>query len=98
MGEQIETIVLLNGFAWHTRPSPPTSDELAEAARPYFEQIIEKFGADRAMFESNFPVEKISSSYRVLWNAFKKVARGYSPSEKSMLFHDTASRVYRLGT
>jgi predicted TIM-barrel fold metal-dependent hydrolase len=88
----------VNGFGWHRRPSPPTSDELAEAARPYFEYAIEKFGPDRAMFESNFPVEKISSGYKVLWNAFKKAARGYSPLEKAKLFHDTATRVYRVGT
>lgn len=87
----------VNGFAWHTRDNPPTSDELAEAARPYFEFAIEKFGPDRAMFESNFPVEKISAGYRTMWNALKKVARGYSPSEKAKLFHDTATRVYRLG-
>ncbi len=86
----------VNGFAWHKRERPPTSDELAEATRPYFEFVIEKFGPDRAMFESNFPVEKISTGYRVLWNSLKKVARGYSPSEKAKLFHDTAARVYRL--
>jgi L-fuconolactonase len=88
----------VNGFAFHEEVKPPTSDELAQAARPYFEYAIEKFGPDRAMFESNFPVEKISCSYRVLWNAFKKLARGYSPSEKAKLFHDTATRVYRIGT
>jgi predicted TIM-barrel fold metal-dependent hydrolase len=87
----------VNGWAWHKRPKPPTSDELAEAARPYFEYVIEKFGPDRAMFESNFPVEKISASYKTLWNAFKKIARNYSPSEKAKLFHDTAARVYRIG-
>lgn len=87
----------VNGFAWHKREAPPTSDELAEAARPYFEHVIEKFGVERAMFQSNFPVEKISSSYRVLWNAFKKIARNYSPAEKAKLFHDTATRVYRIG-
>jgi predicted TIM-barrel fold metal-dependent hydrolase len=84
------------GWGWHERPKPPTSDELAEAARPYYEFCIEKFGPDRAMFESNFPVDKVSTSYRVLWNAFKKVARNYSPSEKAKLFHDTATRVYKI--
>lgn len=86
----------VNGFAWHTRPTPPTSDEMAEAAQPYFDHVIENFGPDRAMFESNFPVEKISTGYKTLWNAFKKVARGYSPLERAKLFHDTATRVYRL--
>jgi predicted TIM-barrel fold metal-dependent hydrolase len=49
------------------------------------------------MFESNFPVEKISTGYKVLWNAFKKAARGYSPLEKAKLFRDTATRVYGIG-
>ena len=48
------------------------------------------------MFESNFPVDKVSCSYAVLWNAFKRVAAGFSETEKNALFHDTAARVYRL--
>jgi L-fuconolactonase len=84
------------GFGWHERPAPPTSEELAAATRPYFETAIELFGADRCMFESNFPVDKVSSSYGVLWNSFKRIAAGYNPREKAKLFHDTAVRVYRL--
>ena len=48
------------------------------------------------MFESNFPVDKLSCSYPVLWNAFKRVAADFTPDEKALLFHDTAARVYRL--
>jgi len=48
------------------------------------------------MFESNFPVDKASTSYTVLWNAFKRLSQGFSESERAALFHDTASRVYRL--
>ena len=54
------------------------------------------FGPDRCMFESNFPVDKASCSYRTLWNSFKKIAAGASAAEKAALFHDTAARVYRL--
>jgi predicted TIM-barrel fold metal-dependent hydrolase len=57
---------------------------------------MECFGPERCMFESNFPVDKASVSYGVLWNAFKKLAAGCSESEKAALFHDTATRVYRL--
>jgi L-fuconolactonase len=84
------------GFGWHTRPAPPTSTELAEATAPYFRFCIERFGANRCMFESNFPVDKISSGYGVLWNSFKRVAHDYTPTERAALFHDTATRVYRL--
>jgi len=84
------------GFGWHEKPMPPTSRELCDATRRYYETAIEHFGADRCMFESNFPVDKISCSYNVLWNSFKRITEDYSASEKAKLFHDTAVRVYRL--
>ena len=86
----------MNGFGWHDRSRPPSSQELADATRNYYDVTIEKFGADRCMFESNFPVDKASCSYTVLWNAFKRMTSGGSASEKAKLFHDTAARVYRL--
>ena len=86
----------VNGFGWHERPRPPSSQELAEATRHYYDFTIEKFGADRCMFESNFPVDAVSCSYTVLWNSFKRLTAGCSASEKAKLFHDTAARVYRL--
>ena len=84
------------GFGWHERPAPPTSEELAGATRRYYETAMGAFGPDRCMFESNFPVDKISCSYGVLWNSFKRVTRDFSTDEKAKLYHDTAARVYRL--
>jgi len=49
------------------------------------------------MFESNFPVDAHSYSYKVVWNCFKRVTRDFAAAERSALFHDTATRVYRLG-
>ena len=86
----------VNGFGWHKRELPPTSDELVAATRDWYLHSIDVFGPGRCMFESNFPVDKLSCSYGVLWNAFKKIARGFSETEKASLFHDTAKRVYRL--
>ncbi len=86
----------LNGFGWHEQARPPTSEELMQATRPYYDFTIERFGPDRSMFESNFPVDMVSCSYNVLWNSFKRLTAGYSESEKAKLFHDTASRIYRL--
>ena len=86
----------MNGFGWHERSRPPGSQELMEATRRYYEHTIERFGADRCMFESNFPVDKASCSYTVLWNSFKRLTARYSEAEKARLFHDTAARVYRL--
>jgi predicted TIM-barrel fold metal-dependent hydrolase len=84
------------GFGWSERNSLPDSVELAEAMAPYYLSCIEQFGVDRCMFESNFPVDKVSYSYTVMWNAFKRIAHDFSPEDKAALFHDTAARVYRL--
>jgi L-fuconolactonase len=84
------------GFDWHLRPLPPTSDELVKAYAPYFKHTIDRFGPDRCMFESNFPVDMISCSYNVLWNANKKMVKGASAKEKAAMFHDTATGFYRL--
>jgi len=86
----------LCGFGWNERATPPNSTELAEAMAPYYQSCIEQFGANRCMFESNFPVDKVSYSYTVMWNAFKRIAKDFSPKERAALFHDTAVRVYRL--
>jgi predicted TIM-barrel fold metal-dependent hydrolase len=48
------------------------------------------------MFESNFPVDKASCSYTVLWNALKRVASSYTEAESRWLLHDTAAKFYRL--
>ena len=84
------------GFGWNDWDVPPDSDELAEPIAPYVHWCIERFGADRCMFESNFPVDKGSYSYTVLWNAFKRISKDFSPGERAALFHDTAAKVYRL--
>lgn len=84
------------GFAWHERSRPPSSEELATAWRPYIATCIEAFGPQRCMFESNFPVDKVSCSYPVLWNAFKRLTAGYSATEKHALFLDTAQKFYKV--
>jgi L-fuconolactonase len=94
LGGQAMTI---RGLTFHEEPLPPSSGELAKAWRPYMETCIEAFGAERCMFESNFPVDKGMCSYPVIWNAYKRLAAGYSATEKAALFHDTATRFYRLG-
>ncbi len=86
----------VNGFGYHHQPLPPSSGEMAAAWKPYMETAIEAFGADRCMFESNFPVDKGMCSYPVLWNAFKRIAAGCSADEKAALFHRTAARFYSL--
>jgi L-fuconolactonase len=84
------------GFDWHARATPIGSEELAAAMAPYMNYCIEKFGPNRCMFESNFPVDKVSFSYHVMYNAFKRLSQGYSATERSAMFHDTAVRAYRV--
>ena len=84
------------GFDWHARDTPASSEELAESMAPLMNYCIEQFGPERSMFESNFPVDKVSYSYNVMYNAFKRLSQGYSASERAAMFHDTAARVYRI--
>ena len=84
------------GFEWHKKDIPPNSIELAEATAPYFDFCIERFGTKRCMFESNFPVDKVSCSYNVLWNSFKRITLSFSEEEKRDLFHDVAAQTYGL--
>ena len=83
-------------FGWHLRDAPATSDEVVAAQRDYYLYAIDCFGPERCMFESNFPVDKLSMSYHVYWNAMKKIAAAFSESEKHSLFSGTATRVYNL--
>ena len=85
-----------NGFGWHEKPKPPSSKELMEATRHYYDFTIEQFGIDRCMFESNFPVDQVTCSYNTLWNSFKLLTKTYSTDEKARLYNDNATRVYKL--
>jgi predicted TIM-barrel fold metal-dependent hydrolase len=85
-----------NGFGWDTADRPPTSDEFVAVQLRYYLHTIECFGPERCMFESNFPVDRWSLSYRTVWNAFKKMTVGFSADERTAMFSGTARRVYRL--
>ena len=89
-------VMPINGFGFHKHDQPPGSDAIVAATGDYYRHMLDCVGAERCMFESNFPVDKQSCSYRTLWNAFKKLVADASASEKAALFHDTAARVYRI--
>lgn len=84
------------GHGFHQRPAPPSSEDLAAAWRPIYEVCLDAFGPQRCMFESNFPVDKVSCSYRILWNALKRLAAGLSQEDKAAMFAGNARRIYRL--
>ncbi len=85
-----------NGFGWNTRQTPATSDEFVAAQKRYYLHAIESFGPDRCMMESNFPVDKLSVSYHVLYNGLKKIVADFSEDEKNAMFYGTAARVYSI--
>jgi L-fuconolactonase len=85
-----------SGFDFYGHAQDCTSQTAAAAWRPWIEACLAEFGADRCMFESNFPVDGASCSYRVLWNAFKRLIGGASATEKSQVLHDTAANFYGL--
>lgn len=86
--------IRLPGVGSAAKDTPPSSEEVAAVWRPWLDTSIELFGADRCMFESNFPVQKRWCSYQVVWNAFKRIAAHASAAEKAALFAGTAARVY----
>jgi L-fuconolactonase len=86
----------INGFGFERGETPPTSERLAAAWRPYMQTCIEAFGAERCLFESNFPVDKGSYSYGTCWNAFKRLTQAASSSERDALLRKNAITLYRI--
>jgi predicted TIM-barrel fold metal-dependent hydrolase len=77
--------------------APPSGSEaLAKAWRQYIEAGIALFGVERCMFESNYPADRATCSYRTLWNVFKRITSSYSEDEKTALFSANAARIYRI--
>jgi len=73
-----------------------SSEDITDYWGAEFRFCIDTFGPGRCMFESNFPVDRALCDYATLWNAYKRIAAGYSDSDKRMLFADTARVAYRL--
>ena len=86
----------LSGFGFEALPIAPSSDHLAQVWRPWVLHCLEAFGADRCMWGSNFPVDKVSYSLKVGLNAFKRLTAGASAAEKDAIFWGSAQRFYGL--
>ena len=86
------------GFLWHTYNKPISSETLSDELAPLINYCIDQFTPARCMFESNFPPDKVSYSYNILFNAFKLLSKQYSDKERADLFHDTATRIYKIAT
>jgi predicted TIM-barrel fold metal-dependent hydrolase len=57
---------------------------------------IELFGTSRAMFASNFPVDRLRHTFAEIFSEFDGITRGFSETERRALFHDNALRIYRM--
>ncbi|WP_417725187.1 amidohydrolase family protein [Salipiger sp.] len=84
------------GFGFELQDRLPTYLELAAAWRPWTEAVIESFGVDRCMMESNYPADRRSCDFVSLWNALKHITVSMTKDEKAALYHDNAARVYRI--
>lgn len=76
--------------------SDPSIEDIARDWAPFAHYAIDRFSTDRCMFESNFPVDGATCSYRRIWDVFKVLAKGYSDNEQRALFAGTAARVYGI--
>lgn len=63
---------------------------------PVIRELVAIFGADRAMFASNYPVDRIVGTFATIYDGFRAAAADRSEAERRKLFHDTAERIYRL--
>jgi predicted TIM-barrel fold metal-dependent hydrolase len=67
-----------------------------ETMRPLVLKVVEIFGVDRCMFGSNFPVDRLYSTYRGLVEAFEAATADFSPADAARLLSANAERVYRI--
>lgn len=67
-----------------------------ESIRPLVLESLEAFGVERAMFASNFPVDKQYTDFVTVWRAFDAITKGFSESERVGLFRDNARKYYRI--
>lgn len=84
---------MVTGYDAHRRARPPSSDEFLAERGACFRHAIRLFGAERCLFESNFPVDSTSISYRTLWNAYKKLASDHGAEERRALLAGNARRL-----
>ena len=90
LSERPNIAVKISGFGFIDRAWT------ADSIRPLVLETIDIFGADRCMFASNFPVDKMSRGFAAYWQAFEAVTRSFSDSEREALFSANAERFYRI--
>lgn len=86
----------INGWSWDSRLKPIDLREIYNYQADIYKFVIDLFGPERCMFESNFPIDRLSVSYQTLWNFFKLIGLNYNASEREYLFSKTCLETYDL--
>lgn len=73
------------------------NDWTVDSIRPWFEYCLEAFGVERCVLGSNWPVDKMFSTYDAVIDAYAEIVSGLTPSEQVALFSGNAERVFHLG-
>lgn len=63
---------------------------------PVIRDAIAIFGADRAMFASNYPVDKLVGDFPIIWHGFAAAVQDRPESEQAALMRENALRIYRI--
>ena len=64
--------------------------------RPMVLHCIESFGVERTIFGSNWPVDRLFSSYPDVIDAYAELIRDFSAAEQTALFSGNAERYFRI--
>jgi predicted TIM-barrel fold metal-dependent hydrolase len=67
-----------------------------DSVRPIILECIDAFGTERAMFASDFPVDRVHGTFDAVWSAFGPVTSDFSPTERDRLFAANAEAIYRI--
>jgi predicted TIM-barrel fold metal-dependent hydrolase len=71
-------------------------DWRVESLRPWVLACIDLWGPHRAFFGTNWPVDRLYSSYGDVVEAYAEIISAFEPAEKEALFAGTADRVFKL--
>ena len=86
----------LCGFQFEKRNQPASLQEVLDAIGPHINYALKTFGVNRCMFASNFPMDKVSTTYETLYSAYFKIVEEYSIADQQKLFAGNARGFYDL--
>ena len=91
LAERPNTVVKISGLG------QVDHEWTVESLRPWVLAAIEAFGVSRSFFGTNWPVDRLYSSYGDVLDAYDRITADFAANERDQLFHGTADRVFRLG-